>query len=361
MRPSRSPKWPKTSAPSGRATKPDGVGEERQQRAGERVRRRGRTGLLKTSAAAEPYRKKSYHSMVVPIETGGDDLLDGCGGHAVTLGSDRRHSYGFVTHTLAGPVWPSRCRRRASWISRARSGLLPAVAEELADPVQPLGDGVDVDVQGLGRAGGRAARAEVGGERGGQRGAPAGVVVDHRAERRPTKPRRRGRRRRAARRSPARSALAPSPARPSASSASAQRRASVVGARRPRAGPRTGPAAPAGGRWPQRGAQLGRHPSGEGPGAVAGQQQHHLVAAAGRPARARSVRLRRGPERGAAHAGRRAGPRPRRAASRSTPSRRARSRSAVEGRGREIRSSSSSPRTRPSASATSGGTAAAAR
>ena len=54
LRPIRSPKWPKTSAPIGPGGEPDGVGAEGQQRAGERSDCSGKNSAGKTSAAAEP-------------------------------------------------------------------------------------------------------------------------------------------------------------------------------------------------------------------------------------------------------------------------------------------------------------------
>src|SRR3954447_11943210 len=66
LRPSRSPKCPNTTPPSGRATNPTAYVPNAASvpLRGEKV---GKNRTLKTSAAAVPYRKKSYHSMVVPI------------------------------------------------------------------------------------------------------------------------------------------------------------------------------------------------------------------------------------------------------------------------------------------------------
>ena len=65
LRPTRSPTWPKMAAPTGRAAKPTNWVAERQQDADERGVA-GKKTCGKTKAAAVPYRKKSYHSMVVP-------------------------------------------------------------------------------------------------------------------------------------------------------------------------------------------------------------------------------------------------------------------------------------------------------
>ena len=59
---------------------------------------------------------------------------------------DQRRSAG--AQPLRRPV--SRCSRRASCISSARSGVVPVLAEQPAHPVQPLGHGVDVHLQRLG-------------------------------------------------------------------------------------------------------------------------------------------------------------------------------------------------------------------
>src|SRR5580658_7373512 len=66
LRPIRSPKWPNTIAPKGRATKPtaDVLKEAMSATSGGRVAEKNNVG--KTSAAAVPYMKKSYHSMLAP-------------------------------------------------------------------------------------------------------------------------------------------------------------------------------------------------------------------------------------------------------------------------------------------------------
>ena len=56
----------------------------------------------------------------------------------------------------------------------------PVLADQPAHPVQPLGDGVDVHLQRLGRPGGGGPGVEVGLERGHQVGAAPGVVLQHR-------------------------------------------------------------------------------------------------------------------------------------------------------------------------------------
>jgi hypothetical protein len=66
-RPTRSPKWPKTIPPMGRATNPTAKvpNAARVPTSGSKV---GKNSLLKTSAELVPYRKKSYHSVVVPMK-----------------------------------------------------------------------------------------------------------------------------------------------------------------------------------------------------------------------------------------------------------------------------------------------------
>ena len=54
LRPIRSPKWPKTTPPSGRAANPTRVGAERAAASPSAGRRPGRTASPKTRAAAEP-------------------------------------------------------------------------------------------------------------------------------------------------------------------------------------------------------------------------------------------------------------------------------------------------------------------
>src|SRR5690606_41549401 len=100
---------------------------------------------------------RAVQEEVVPLDGGADqaradDLLDGCGGHAVTLGSDHRHSYGSVTHTLAGACVAEPVQAEGELDLQRPLRVLPAVAAQPADPLQPLGDGVDVDVQGPCRA-----------------------------------------------------------------------------------------------------------------------------------------------------------------------------------------------------------------
>src|SRR6266545_5412471 len=65
LRPTRSPKCPNTRPPIGRAPKPIAYvrNASRVPVSGSAV---GKKSLLNTSAAAELYRKKSYHSIVVP-------------------------------------------------------------------------------------------------------------------------------------------------------------------------------------------------------------------------------------------------------------------------------------------------------
>ena len=65
LRPMRSPKWPNRMPPTGRAMKPKAKVEK------ERINptagvASGKNAAGKTSAAAVAYRKKSYHSMLVP-------------------------------------------------------------------------------------------------------------------------------------------------------------------------------------------------------------------------------------------------------------------------------------------------------
>ena len=66
FRPMRSPKWPKITPPIGRAMKPiaNVVYASNVPTVGSNV---GKKSLLKTRLANVPYKKKSYHSIVVPI------------------------------------------------------------------------------------------------------------------------------------------------------------------------------------------------------------------------------------------------------------------------------------------------------
>src|SRR3954453_8322612 len=66
LRPSRSPKCPNTSAPTGRAKKPTAYVAKAASVAA-KASCWGKKSGPKTRAAAEPYRKKSYHSTVVPM------------------------------------------------------------------------------------------------------------------------------------------------------------------------------------------------------------------------------------------------------------------------------------------------------
>ena len=66
LRPSLSPKWPKTSPPSGRETKPIQYVANDSSVACSGSEALGKNTCGKTAAAATPYRKKSYHSTVVP-------------------------------------------------------------------------------------------------------------------------------------------------------------------------------------------------------------------------------------------------------------------------------------------------------
>src|SRR5215510_16356094 len=67
LRPIRSPKWPQTMPPIGRAKKPTAyvLYEAITPVIASYF---GKKSLPKTSALAVPYRKKSYHSMVVPMK-----------------------------------------------------------------------------------------------------------------------------------------------------------------------------------------------------------------------------------------------------------------------------------------------------
>src|ERR671937_1281932 len=65
LRPMRSPRWPKSAPPKGRATKPTRK-VNRDRRVPTSGTDSGKKTLGKTSAAIVPYRKKSYHSMAVP-------------------------------------------------------------------------------------------------------------------------------------------------------------------------------------------------------------------------------------------------------------------------------------------------------
>jgi hypothetical protein len=67
LRPTRSPKWPKMMPPTGRAAKPtpNVANAASVPTVGSAV---GKNSSLKISAAAVPYRKKSYHSIAVPMK-----------------------------------------------------------------------------------------------------------------------------------------------------------------------------------------------------------------------------------------------------------------------------------------------------
>jgi hypothetical protein len=65
LRPMRSPKWPKMIPPSGRATKP-AVNVRKDRISPINGSTLGKNSAGNTRAAITPYRKKSYHSMVVP-------------------------------------------------------------------------------------------------------------------------------------------------------------------------------------------------------------------------------------------------------------------------------------------------------
>src|SRR6266849_3508359 len=82
LRPSLSPKWPKTMPPTGRAAKPTQKVAKADNWAACGESFGEKNSGPKTKAAAVPYRKKSYHSMDVPIQlaiatrTIGELLLD---------------------------------------------------------------------------------------------------------------------------------------------------------------------------------------------------------------------------------------------------------------------------------------------
>src|SRR6266699_5668847 len=82
LRPSLSPKWPKTTPPTGRAAKPTQKVAKAANWAASGESFGEKNSGPKTKAAAVPYRKKSYHSMDVPIQlaiatrTIGELLLD---------------------------------------------------------------------------------------------------------------------------------------------------------------------------------------------------------------------------------------------------------------------------------------------
>src|SRR3954453_9875491 len=67
LRPSRSPKCPNPSAPTGRAKKPTAYGAKAASVAA-KASCWGKKSGAKTRAAGEPYRKKSYHSTVVAMK-----------------------------------------------------------------------------------------------------------------------------------------------------------------------------------------------------------------------------------------------------------------------------------------------------
>ena len=67
LRPILSPKWPKTMPPTGRAKKPTAY-VAKAAIVPASASKFGKNSLLNTSADAVPYRKKSYHSMVVPMK-----------------------------------------------------------------------------------------------------------------------------------------------------------------------------------------------------------------------------------------------------------------------------------------------------
>src|SRR6266567_1456716 len=68
LRPSLSPKWPKTTPPTGRAAKPTQKVAKAANWAASGESFGEKNSGPKTKAAAVPYRKKSYHSMEVPIQ-----------------------------------------------------------------------------------------------------------------------------------------------------------------------------------------------------------------------------------------------------------------------------------------------------
>src|SRR5262249_32950933 len=63
----RSPKWPNTKPPIGRAMNPTAYGAK-EAMVPAKGSRAGKNSSLNTSAAAVPYKKKSYHSIVVPMK-----------------------------------------------------------------------------------------------------------------------------------------------------------------------------------------------------------------------------------------------------------------------------------------------------
>src|SRR4051812_18801257 len=66
----------------------------------------GKNSVLKTSAAAVPYRKKSYHSMAVPTKLAATTrTTDAAGGGAVLIGSPPagRGKVSVVASTYGGP------------------------------------------------------------------------------------------------------------------------------------------------------------------------------------------------------------------------------------------------------------------
>src|SRR6185436_1783380 len=128
LRPTRSPKWPNTIPPTGRAAKPTPkvakaasvpiVGDTL-----------GKNSLSKTSAAAVPYKKKSYHSMVVPMKlaraTWRNDWV-------VPWRSPPRRAAAVAIGSLlplAATVAPARCRRAAG--SPSELSDLRGLAERL--------------------------------------------------------------------------------------------------------------------------------------------------------------------------------------------------------------------------------------
>ena len=93
LRPIRSPIWAKITPPRGRMK--NGSANERYANSSEiKGSEAGKKSLLNTNAAAEPYKKKSNHSIALPTRLANRTLSIGPRG--IMLGSPRTHSAGTV-------------------------------------------------------------------------------------------------------------------------------------------------------------------------------------------------------------------------------------------------------------------------
>ena len=237
--PRRRPSSPSCSRPACATPEPRSAPSSRRWRQAPRrrssPRRCSRTTAARPRSRCTSSRRRCSPSSRWPVRRrpGTRDLADG----------RRRRSRGEPRRTArpATAQPPRRPRQRRGSASRRQPvqpqreldlqrafRALPVVAQQPGHPLQPLGDGVHVDVQRVLGAGRAHPAGEVRVEGAHQFGAAPRVVVERPAPR----VRRRSRRRRGSSassrpRKPKSSAAAPSPARPSRRSASTQRRASA--------------------------------------------------------------------------------------------------------------------------------------